>query len=301
MIQMNNKIIFDTISNGILILDENLNIVEWNRWLEVKTGIEREKIVNENLFKVFPYINKEKLNRKIKTSFLMNNHTFYNVIPHNFLIKIKNNKVVNEIFNYMQQDVTIIPYDVEKKLIRIYIYDKTTYCEINYKLKKLSNIDPLTNLFNRRYFNEVSKKFLNLSIRNNQQIRVAILDIDFFKRINDTYGHQTGDDALLAFANLLNENVRSSDIVTRYGGEEFVILLNNVDSEKTFNIFEKIRIKTKELKIRTIGNHFTNFSVSIGVTLFDKEKDKNIEDSLQRADKLLYISKQNGRNQVNID
>lgn len=291
---MKNKIIFDTISNGIMILDENLNILEWNKWLEIKTEIKKNNILNKNLCDVFTYINKDKILRKIKTSFITNNPTFYNVVPHNYLIKIKNNKVVNEIFNYMQQDITIIPYDLEKKLIRVYIYDKTTYCEINYKLKKLSNIDPLTNLYNRRYFGEVSKKLLNLALRNNQNICIAILDIDFFKKINDTYGHNVGDEVLKLITKNMNKYIRKSDVLARIGGEEFAILLNNTNEENAFLLAEKIRIAIENLNYIN-NNKEIKTTISLGISQLTQE-DYDLDSIIIRADKALYEAKNTGRN-----
>ncbi len=304
---INNNIIFETINNGIIILDEDLNILAWNKWLEVRTNKKSSEMIGKNICKEFDYINENKLKRKIKSVLVTNNASFYSINPHKFLIDIKVNTIVNKVFESMQQDITIVPYDIEKKLVCLYIYDNTKLCEINYKLeelndklKELSNCDPLTNVYNRRYFSEISNKMLSLTTRNSHDLGIIILDIDKFKNINDTYGHGLGDKVIIALAQNLKEIVRDSDIVSRFGGEEFVILMYNINLENAQNVAEKIRQHVEAIEI--IDNDLTlRFTVSLGVALYDEAIDnKNLEYTLKRADKALYMAKQNGRNQVRV-
>ena len=304
---INNNIIFETINNGIIILDEDLNILAWNKWLEVRTNKKSSEMIGKNICKEFEYINENKLKRKIKSVLFSNNASFYSIYPHKFLIDIKVNTIVNKVFESMQQDITIVPYDIEKKLVCLYIYDNTKLCEINYKLeelndklKELSNCDPLTNVYNRRYFSEISNKMLSLTTRNSHDLGIIILDIDKFKNINDTYGHGLGDKVIIALAQNLKEIVRDSDIVSRFGGEEFVILMYNINLENAQNVAEKIRQHVEAIEI--IDNDLTlRFTVSLGVALYDEAIDnKNLEYTLKRADKALYMAKQNGRNQVRV-
>ena len=304
---INNNIIFETINNGIIILDEDLNILAWNKWLEVRTNKKSSEMIGKNICKEFDYINENKLKRKIKSVLVTNNASFYSIDPHKFLIDIKVNTIVNKVFESMQQDITIVPYDIEKKLVCLYIYDNTKLCEINYKLeelndklKELSNCDPLTNVYNRRYFSEISNKMLSLTTRNSHDLGIIILDIDKFKNINDTYGHGLGDKVIIALAQNLKEIVRDSDIVSRFGGEEFVILMYNINLENAQNVAEKIRQHVEAIEI--IDNDLTlRFTVSLGVALYDEAIDnKNLEYTLKRADKALYMAKQNGRNQVRV-
>lgn len=304
---INNNIIFETINNGIIILDEDLNILAWNKWLEVRTNKKSSEMIGKNICKEFDYINENKLKRKIKSVLVTNNASFYSIDPHKFLIDIKVNTIVNKVFESMQQDITIVPYDIEKKLVCLYIYDNTKLCEINYKLeelndklKELSNCDPLTNVYNRRYFSEISNKMLSLTTRNSHDLGIIILDIDKFKNINDTYGHGLGDKVIIALAQNLKEIVRDSDIVSRFGGEEFVILMYNINLENAQNVAEKIRQHIEAIEI--IDNDLTlRFTVSLGVALYDEAIDnKNLEYTLKRADKALYMAKQNGRNQVRV-
>ncbi len=305
---INNNIIFNTINNGIIILDENLNILAWNKWLEINTNLKSEDIINQNICKKFEYINERKLKRKIKTVLVTNTSAFYTIDPHEYLINIKVNTIIDKIFESMQQSITIVPYDIEKKYVCLYIYDNTKLCETNYKLEKLndelkdlSNRDPMTHLYNRRYFSEISDKILSLSMRNGTDLSIIILDIDKFKNINDTYGHAVGDKVIISLANNLEKNIRESDVVARFGGEEFVILLNNTNLENSVLIAEKIRKKIEDIEIID-GDNILKFTASFGVAKYEDTLDsEKIEHTLKRADNALYIAKENGRNQVMVD
>lgn len=305
MLTINQNIISSTINNGIIILNENLEICAWNKWLEIRTHIKEEDILGKNICKKFTYINAKKLKRKINAVIITKNPSFYSVDPHRYLIKIESNSVVDKIFDYVQQDITIIPYDIEKKLVCLYIYDNTELHESNIKLKALnetlkdlSNKDPMTNTYNRRYFSEISQKYLTLSKRNSHNLSILILDIDYFKKINDSYGHNVGDKVIITLANCLKKYVRESDIVSRFGGEEFVILLYNVSEESTSQIAENIRKNIEYLNITTDKGNI-NFTVSIGVAYYDEIRDeKNLDKTLTRADHALYKAKNSTRNTV---
>jgi signal transduction histidine kinase len=128
------ELIFDTLDNGILILDDKLDILYWNRWLELKTKLNKQDIIGKNICQTYPNINKKVLQRKIKSSLTLKSPSFYSVNPHNYLIEIPLENITNKVYDYMQQDVTIVPYDIEKKYVCIYIYDNTHLTATNYKL-----------------------------------------------------------------------------------------------------------------------------------------------------------------------
>lgn len=305
MDNLKNDIIFNTINNGILILDEHLNIRAWNRWLEVHTCKSPDEVLGQNICQLFPSIDEKKLKRKVKSVLVMNTFCFYSVDPHRYLIKIKLSNITNTIYEYMQQDVTIAPYKQDEKLVAIYIYDKTSLCETNSELEKLnkeltdlSYRDPMTHAYNRRYFYEESNKLLSLASRDVKKSSVVILDIDKFKDINDTYGHAIGDEVIIALAKNLEKNVRKSDVVARFGGEEFVIFLYDSDIKNAHNIAEKIRLEIEKIEIKT-SQEDIHFSASFGVAQFNIEFDNNdIEHTISRADKCLYVAKTSGRNKV---
>ena len=166
------------------------------------------------------------------------------------------------------------------------------------ELKLLASTDPMTKLYNRRYFTEISKKVLDLSKRERKNLSILMIDIDRFKRVNDTFGHQFGDEVLINLSRLLLESQRKSDIVCRYGGEEFVILLPNTGLEDATILAEKLRVLVEELTLVSPKNEGFNFTVSIGVAQIDVKNEENIELALKRADDALYIAKNSGRNRV---
>lgn len=303
-----NDTIFNTIDNGIIILDENLNILDWNYWLEIRTDIKSENIIGKNICDEFSYINGKKLKRKVKSVLVTNNPSYYSVNPHKYLIDIKINSIMNITYKSMQQDITIVPYSKEEKKVCLYIYDKTSLCDINFKLerlnkelKELSIKDPLTKVFNRRYFSDFSEKMLSLGKRDEKSICIITLDIDFFKKINDNYGHAIGDVVLIELSNEIVANVRKSDIVARFGGEEFVLFLYDAVLEDARNIAENIRIAIEKMVIETEQGEL-QVRASFGVSAYNETEDNNsIEGAIKRADNALYIAKENGRNQVVVD
>ena len=164
--------------------------------------------------------------------------------------------------------------------------------EKNKELEKLATTDKLTNLYNRRKIEELLEFELNRSERFNHAFGLVIVDIDHFKEVNDTYGHQIGDKVLEEMANILNTNRRKTDFVGRYGGEEFVILCPESDVNGVLNLMESFKEK--------ISNHeffkVKNKTASFGVTM--SQKNDTIESILKRADEALYQAKDNGRNRI---
>lgn len=155
--------------------------------------------------------------------------------------------------------------------------------------------DTLTGTLNRAAFDTMLEKEIDIVKRHNNSLSLLVLDIDHFKNINDTFGHAMGDNALKALVKRVNDKIRSSDILFRYGGEEFTIVLSNTDTEGAVLLAERIRESIEQMVY--INNDVTmNFTVSIGVsTLTNHESGPGLFD---RADKALYKAKHSGRNQV---
>ena len=139
MIVKTNKfdVICNTVDNGIILINKNLEVKFWNRWLEIRTGINSKEIINKNLKDFYPQIDDKKLIRKITTALKLNSSTFYTPQISKFLLNIELSKVADKVFDEMQQSITITPYDIEKELAIVYIYDTTILSKINYKLKEI--------------------------------------------------------------------------------------------------------------------------------------------------------------------
>ncbi|MEA3383069.1 MAG: diguanylate cyclase [Campylobacterota bacterium] len=169
--------------------------------------------------------------------------------------------------------------------------------ELFEKTRDLANKDFLTGSYNRRYFFEAGGAIYLKNQRGKKDIAVAMFDIDKFKNINDTYGHDVGDVAIQEIARILDDNLRTSDLVARFGGEEFCVLLEEISLEDVELLFEKIRAAF-ESNILKVGEIEIKYTVSVGVC-YGMEDD--LEDMIKKSDEGLYYCKNNGRNQVAIN
>ena len=173
----------------------------------------------------------------------------------------------------------------------------------NQKLKQMSITDELTNCYNRRYMLGHMTDEIAVAFRYKIPFSIMILDIDEFKLINDTYGHLAGDDVIRGVVRAVKKNLRRSDIVSRYGGEEFIIYAPHTDRPGALSLAEKIRV-TVENNTTRISQYRLNVTISIGLISFNNWSvetsplEKTLEDLLYRADKALYRAKANGRNCV---
>ncbi|WP_292661909.1 diguanylate cyclase [Nitratifractor sp.] len=171
--------------------------------------------------------------------------------------------------------------------------------ELQEELRLLASIDPMTRLYNRRYFTTMADKILKLARREKNPLSLAILDIDRFKRINDTYGHLAGDRVITALSEKLMSRYRESDLLCRFGGEEFVILMPNTELDVAALLAERTRKEVEKLQVPYNGKTIS-MTVSIGVSQVDLENEETLDPVLKRADDALYIAKKQGRNQVHI-
>lgn len=164
-----------------------------------------------------------------------------------------------------------------------------------------ASMDGLTGISNRKTFDDRLKTMTEEAKREQRQLCLLMIDVDHFKKFNDTYGHLLGDQVLKIVALAIKEVVKGRDIVARYGGEEFAVILPDTPIKGGEIVGETIRktISSKELKRKDTGESYGQITVSIGVTLFNPAYDKP-EDMIARADKALYTSKKNGRNLVTV-
>ncbi|MEA3512331.1 MAG: GGDEF domain-containing protein [Campylobacterota bacterium] len=163
-------------------------------------------------------------------------------------------------------------------------------------LKDTTLRDPMTTLYNRRFLNELLDSNVTSRVKDDCIHSVLMIDIDFFKKVNDTYGHDVGDIVIKKLALIMKETVRNSDMPVRYGGEEFLILLTNTNREKSFEIAEKIR---EEFSSVTFSGNAEIFSktLSVGVASFPTNAD-TLWKAIKYADEALYVAKNTGRNQT---
>ncbi len=205
---------------------------------------------------------------------------------------------------YILQIVTDKKEEIDRLLnqieeIKLYLSTILPILEVKKLLKSLkekSLRDGLTGLYNRHFLEEYIIKAAALTIRNNTTLGIFMIDIDFFKKVNDEFGHDIGDKVLKQLANILIEKFRKSDVVVRFGGEEFLVLLHNTDEKKLIELAEDLRKTVEETKIEVPAGYIQK-TISIGIGVFPVDSE-NIWEVIKYADIALYHAKRMGRNQV---
>ena len=167
-------------------------------------------------------------------------------------------------------------------------------------MKELENaayIDTLTGLYNRKYFTELAKANIERANRLEQLMYTAMLDLDFFKKVNDTYGHAAGDAVLKTTAEVIRRTIRGYDLLCRYGGEEFVLFITDLDPPTAYKLMERIR---ENIERSTVNYEEINIKITCSIGLAKLAEKDTMEISVRKADEALYVAKNSGRNQVRI-
>ncbi|MBU3014895.1 diguanylate cyclase [Poseidonibacter lekithochrous] len=283
------KSILDAQDN-IILLSNSTTIKNVNkRFLEFfkVNSVEEFKKLSDNIFDCFiddyGFISKESLK---------NQKCYYEYIKSlkevDRVVKIKNSQDEIRIFT-----INVDNYDDKNEFYVISLTDITELKEKSNLLEYQASHDNLTGLFNRNKFNSLFGKEIRRGHRYKNDLSLVILDIDFFKVVNDKYGHQIGDQVLKEISSIILQNVREHDTVVRWGGEEFLILLPETDIEGAVIVAEKIR---STICNRPLSKENINITASFGITLMN-EKDTE-ESFISRSDEALYEAKENGRNKV---
>ena len=177
-------------------------------------------------------------------------------------------------------------------------------CRINNTIEALENIqivtnhanrDYLTGLYNRRYFFDAMSDYEEVVKDSAEQFAVAMIDIDHFKNINDTYGHDVGDKIIVALSEILRTSTSHRDVVARFGGEEFCVVLKNINRYSAQDIFERIRTEIESFSFHVERETYIKFTVSIGLVM---NSDEPLEEIINQADMMLYNAKNDGRNKL---
>lgn len=181
-----------------------------------------------------------------------------------------------------------------ENLLTILVYPLRNAIQFKQALS-LAHSDALTGVKNRSTFDDSLNREISLAQRHSHEFTLLVIDIDFFKKVNDTYGHKVGDDALKLVAETIQENIRTSDMLFRYGGEEFVVLLGNTDSEKSYIIAERVLESVRAIEMR-VKSQLVDLTVSIGMASLDVKD--TAESLFNRADAAMYTAKNDGRDQI---
>lgn len=304
------KLLQELSSIGFLILDRRLNVIFWNRFMELHSHIKSDNIINRKLTSFFPDINEAWLNKKIRTTLVLNNQAVTSWEQRPYLLKLPSTQCSIDDIDFMYQNCSYFPvknsdnatiavgiaiYDVTEIAVTQRLLDNITDQALD--LQEISTHDHLTGLFNRTFFADQLAQDATRCRRLDWGLALAIIDADNFKVVNDTYGHQIGDEVLKELANRLQATLRTSDSLCRYGGEEFALILPNVDQQQALLVCDRLRDCVNNGPI-LCAEHEIKITVSVGIAFLDKTG--SIDEMIAEADAALYLAKSNGRDRIEI-
>ncbi len=202
--------------------------------------------------------------------------------------------IFKSVFPFLVVLLILIYFLNDEKKLKNKLEESNTKLLLAYEeLEKLAITDKLTTLYNRHKIDAILSEEKRRADRYGSNFGIMILDIDYFKKVNDNYGHQIGDEVLIEFSSILKNNSRETDIVGRWGGEEFLIVVPQTEHDSVIHFANNLRMKIEEHKFKYVEK----ITASIGITIY--QKDESITSVVNRADEALYISKNSGRNRVN--
>jgi diguanylate cyclase (GGDEF)-like protein/PAS domain S-box-containing protein len=311
--------VLDLVDAVILVMDKDGRIVLFNKASENMTGFEFKEVANKVPWDLFILPEEvddvQNVFSQLTAGNFPNKHTNYWVAKDkskhlidwsNTAITDKNGEILYIIATGI--DITEKKSAEDKINNHINILEETVskrtteLTKANHELENLVNIDGLTNIFNRRYFNDVIEIEIERGKRSNKPLSLLLCDIDYFKNYNDTYGHVAGDNCLIRIATILNNFFnRAADFVCRYGGEEFVIILPGIDSKSALDLAKKLIIEIQNNKLPHESSSASGVvTISMGLVTRQPDELKNSKSLIRDADKALYQAKANGRNQVRL-
>lgn len=290
--------IFETINLGLVILDRDFRVKAWNSWMEMHSGITAEAITGKSIYDFYPSLVEGSFPRIVKSVFAFGNYASYSQKLHKYLFAMENPNGHSAQLPHMQQTCTFGPLRNDQKeiiAIHISVQDVTDFVVYEHKLIQMTKTDGLTGMFNRRYLDSRIIAELDRCRRYNNPLSLMMIDIDHFKKINDVHGHLCGDYALRKIAEHLRQLVRTSDILGRYGGEEFCCVLPETSFEHALILAERC---CSEVAASTFccSDQSTKITISIGIT--SRQPDDTMDRIIKRADDALYQAKRAGRNRV---
>lgn len=297
------RILYDVLNNvneGIVILDEQLEVCYWNNYMKDIMQINSEKASGKKIYELLPNLNKSYFNKAINDVLIKGCKMFFSAAMHKALISDKENfNIKMSSFERDNSKFLLLEFiDVTNQFIQINMLKDNIQKlhKVNMELKdkeriikKLAYYDKLTDVANRTLFYELSEKYLETAKRENTLLGLMFIDVNKFKNINDTYGHEVGDEVLINVAKTFKESVRKNDIIARYGGDEFLILLPNIKKYDNYKRIVSRIINNKNRKI-IINNEEITISLSIGISFYPDNGD-SIDQLIKEADRGMYIAK----------
>lgn len=295
---IDNLQLLETLFDGVMQIDLKGRITFWNKAAERITGYPAEKLIGKNIQKQ-PAKHLSETGRELPDGLIPLLTTISDGLPHQTITYIKH----NEGYRVPLITRTIPLFDEKGNIsggIEIFNDNRALISALKniQKTEETILFDPLTRIGNRPHIETKLRMAIDDYHLKNSRFGILFIDIDHFKNFNDSYGHLLGDKVLRMVANSLRNNLRVSDSCGRWGGEEFIVLVNELDIAGLGTVAEKLRITIAQTKVQDKDLEL-GVTVSIGSTLIRSED--TLQSLIDRADKLMYKSKRSGRNQVTIE
>lgn len=300
--------ILQHIDVGLVVMDRAYKIALWNSFMRNHSGRPAEAVMGKDIFTVFPELSESWFHRKAQSVFVLQSAAFTTWEQRPYLIRFPHYRPITGTAAFMYQNSTIIPLSNPKGQVEhicLIIYDVTDTAvnklaqqKANRQLQELSRIDHLTGLYNRGYWEDRLINEFKRFDRYEVPSSLIMLDIDHFKRVNDTYGHTVGDDVIREVSQAIRAQIRDLDIAGRYGGEEFGIILTDTPRDGAKVFAERLRAAVEKMVVHSEGQQL-RFTISVGICqLSDDIHDHRAW--IEQADAALYRSKEGGRNRVTV-
>lgn len=292
--------VLNCINEGLVVISVDLEITYWNPFMEKLSGKKSEAVLGQNVDKVLPTLERPFFHNAVQRLINGGNPVFFSAAMHRNLVSqdhrvnLKINRVtVEDKVSLLLEFIDVTNQFQRISQLRDYV---SQLSHLNSQLKqkekvieKLAYYDKLTGVANRALFDKFADKYLNIAKARGTMLGLMFVDVNEFKLINDTYGHNTGDKVMTRVASLLTESTRKNDIVCRYGGDEFLVLLPDI---RTFRDYQAIADRIEANKKRHIvqDGYDIWLSLSMGISFFPDDG-QTIDELIAKADEFMYVNK----------
>lgn len=296
-----------SIDVGLMVIDRDYRVQLWNSFMQNHSGRSATAVMGEPLFRLFPEIEEDWFRRKADPVFLLKSPAFINWEQRPYLFRFKNYRPITGTAGFMYQNVSLMPLvssDGGIEHVGVIVYDVTDSAvnrndleAVNSRLQELSRTDGLTGLNNRAYWEErVTEEFRRYQRTHSTSSSLILFDIDHFKQVNDNYGHPAGDEVIRRTAQIVRDSVRSTDLVGRYGGEEFGVILMDTAKDGAMILAERLRTDIEAQRFDFAGQEI-RCTISLGIAQIGDDME-NHKHWIDCADHALYTAKDSGRNRT---
>jgi diguanylate cyclase (GGDEF)-like protein len=299
------ELVVERVGFGIFVLDRDMNVLMWNRFMQDHSGLTAAQVVGKSLFAHFPELPRVWLSRKIESVFQLGTFAFSSWEQRPYLFKFDHDRPITGGVDFMQQDCTFMPLMRDREVVAVCVtISDVTHVSIVQrereeavaKLQEYADRDGLTGIANRRFFEARLRDEFTRWQRYGGDMAVLLFDLDHFKKINDQFGHGVGDTVLRLMAQRVAAVVRAQDTFGRFGGEEFALLLPCTPLPDAMIVAEKIRHVIAETPVEVQGT-MVQVTASVGGAAA-RQGMPSYEVLINEADAALYSAKRQGRNRT---